>query len=172
MAAMPSRHAVRRIAASSVTSIAELSRLPASLRCTRPSRRLSERHRRSASYPPPGRREPVVERVLRAPAERTRGERVVEDASLYLAEPRLRELWRALRARSALDRVIELEDGGLPAGAAVEHASVVAAAVDLCLHAVAHEAVVARLAAVAVDRRCAAVAQAPHEDRHHARLAV
>src|SRR4051812_16833456 len=44
---------MRRIAASSVAQIGKLSRLPASLRCTRLSRPLDERHPGSASNLPP-----------------------------------------------------------------------------------------------------------------------
>ena len=58
----------------------------------------------SALAPPtitgPRRREPVVERVLRTPAELACGERDVEDAPLQLAEPRVHELRVARRLRS------------------------------------------------------------------------
>src|SRR5437764_1792144 len=84
-----------------------------------PSFLLSPRH------PAPRSRETLVQRHLGTPVELTCCEPRVEDAPLQLAEPRRRELRLARDATRPLDRGVQLEHGGLPAGADVEHAALV-----------------------------------------------
>src|SRR5205085_10173828 len=117
--------------------------------------------------------EALVERVPWPPVELALRECDVEHAPPQLAEPCLAVARLALDAGCALDRGVELVHRRLGAGADVDDP----AAPELGrrehrLDDVAGVDVVARLAAVAEDRRLAALVQEAHEDRDDARLAV
>src|SRR3954451_11315992 len=102
--------------------------------------------------PGPRSREPVVERVLGTPAELACCESDVEGASLQLSCPRVGERRLARGAARALDRVVELDYRRLGTRTDVEDAAAVAHRGEQRAHDVGDEHVVARLAAVAVDR--------------------
>src|SRR5690242_827754 len=117
---------------------------------------------------------PVAQRGPGLPSELLAGPGDVEARALDLAQARLGELGFEVAAAALLlqDRD-EVEHAGLAAGADVDRAADVATVGggEVRRDDIADVDVVARLAAVAVDRRSAAVHQPAAEDRDDAGLA-
>src|SRR4029450_400123 len=115
---------------------------------------------------------PVLERGGRMPAELDGGERGVDDAAPRLARPSGGELCLGLRASPSPAELVQLEPGGLDAGADVEDPTRPADGGERGARHVADVDVVARLEPVAEDPATLACREPPEEDRHDSGPAV
>ena len=116
------------------------------------------------------RREAVVERDLRAPAELALDQRDVEHRALHVAEPRRLEPRRRVDARDLRARGVQLRDRRVLAGADVVRAAGLPDGREQRVDDVVDVDEVAALGAVAEDHRLLAAREPLEEDRDDAAL--